>query len=172
VGEALMFGVKALVPYFLAQILIGLGTVLAVGILIALGSAINQGIAVLLGMIAVVAMIYVWVKVSLLAPVIAIDKVVNPIAALSRSWQLTKGNSLRITLFFVLLVIAAMVISLVLGLVFGVFSLIGDHAFLIISAIGNGLVNMAVVVVMLAVLAAIHRQLSGKSNGTISQTFE
>ena len=37
----------------------------------------------------------------------------NPIAALGRSWRLTKGNSLMLFLFYVLLVLAILVVSFV-----------------------------------------------------------
>ena len=55
-------------------------------------------------------LIYVLVKLSLSLPVIAIDKVHNPFTALARSWRLTKGNSFRLFLFYLLLFIVYLVI--------------------------------------------------------------
>ncbi|MGB3796394.1 MAG: hypothetical protein WA957_08820 [Alteraurantiacibacter sp.] len=172
VGEALIFGAKALLPYVLAQILIGMAMVLPVILLIALGAAINAALAVVLAFVGIVLMIYIWVKFSLLSPVLAIDQVMNPIKALARSWRLTKGNSLRLFALYVLLVVAVMVLSLVAGLVFALFAVLGETIGLLVAAIGGGLISMAFTTIMLAVLAAAHRQLSGGSAQSARETFE
>lgn len=172
VGEALGFGLKALVPYIVAQILLGMIMVAVPLLLVALGVAISTGLAALLGMVGLVLVIYLWIKFSLLSPVIAIEKVMNPAAALARSWRLTKGNSLRIFAFFGLLVLAAIVLSAVAGMVFALFLLLGEEIGLFASAIGNGIVSMAFTTVMLAVLVTIHRQLSGKPVEGVRRTFE
>ncbi len=172
VGEALAFGGKALIPYIVAQILLGLAVILTPILLIALGAAINPGIAALLGIVGVVLMIYIWVKFSLLSPVIAIERVMNPIKALARSWRLTKGNSLRLFALYVLLIVALLVLSLVAGLVFALFGVLGETVGLLATAIGGGLISMAFTTIMLAVLAAAHRQLGGGSAEAARRTFE
>lgn len=172
VGEALGFGAKALLPYIVAQLLQGLALVLAPLLLIFLGAAINPAIAALLGMIGVIVAIYLWVKFSLLSPVIAIDRIMNPVAALRRSWQLTKGNSLRLFALYALLIVAVLVLSLVAGMVFALFSVLGETIGLFATAIGGGLISMAFTTVMLAVLAAVHRQLSGGTVERTRETFE
>ncbi len=172
VGQALGFGLKALVPYIIAQILLGLIMLGVPILLIGLGAAINPGLAALLSIVSLVLLAYIWIKFSLLSPVIAIDKVMNPIAALAQSWRLTKGNSLRIFAFFMLLIVSVLVLSLIAGMVFTLFSLLGDEIGFFASAVGNGLVSMAFTTVMLAVLVAIHRQMSGKSVDGVRETFE
>lgn len=172
VGEALAFGGKALIPYIVAQILLGLAVILTPILLIALGAAINPGIAALLGIVGIVLMIYIWVKFSLLSPVIAIERVMNPIKALARSWRLTKGNSLRLFALYVLLIVALLVLSLVAGLVFALFGALGETVGLLATAIGGGLISMAFTTIMLAVLAAAHRQLGGGSAEAARRTFE
>ena len=172
VGEALAFGGKALIPYIVAQILLGLAVILTPILLIALGAAINPGIAALLGIVGIVLMIYIWVKFSLLSPVIAIERVMNPIKALARSWRLTKGNSLRLFALYVLLIVALLVLSLVAGLVFALFGVLGETVGLLATAIGGGLISMAFTTIMLAVLAAAHRQLGGGSAEAARRTFE
>src|SRR5690606_3205674 len=128
---------------------------------------------VLLGIVAFVAILYLMTKFSLVSPVIAIDRMLNPVAVLQRSWQLTKGNSVRLFLFYVLLVIVAIVISIVIGLVAALLgALAGASGALIVSGVFNALVNMAFVIVFLAILAAVHRQLSGPSAESVSETFE
>ncbi len=172
VGEALAFGAKALIPYLLAQLLMGFVMVLTLVLLVALGAAISVGVAVLLGFVGFALAMYFWVKFSLLSPVIAIERVMNPIKALARSWRLTKGNSLRLFALYVLLVIAVFVLSLVSGLVFALFAVLGETIGLFAAAIGGGIISMAFTTIMLAVLAAAHSQLSGGGAGRARETFE
>ena len=172
VGEALGFGVKALVPYLLAQILLGMAMVLIPVLLIALGAAVNEGVGVLLGMIGLVVAVYVWIKFSLLSPVIAIEKTMNPVKALARSWQLTKGNSFRLLAFYILLILAAGILSTIASMLLSLFAVLGDEIGLFATAIGGGLVSLAFTTIMLAVLAAVHRQLSGRGGEGVGQTFD
>ena len=121
----------------------------------------------------VVALIYIAVKLSLVAPVIGIDKVYNPFTAIVRSWRLTKGNSLRLFAFFLLLVIALLVVSLVLGLIVAlVFGLAGPEVAAIGAGLFNAILNAVYVVIMLGVLAAVHRQLAGPDTEAVTETFE
>jgi len=172
VGEALGFGVKALVPYLVAQILMGFIMVSAPILLTALGAFVSLGLATMLAFIGIGVMVYIWIKFSLLSPVIGIEKVMNPITALSRSWHLTKGNSVRLLAFYILLVIAAMVIWLVIGLLLSLFAVLGEQIGLFAMAIGSGLMSMGFTTVLLMVLAAVHRQLSGKDIENVGKTFE
>jgi hypothetical protein len=97
----------------------------------------------------------------------------NPVTALSRSWALTKGNSLRLFLFYCLLFVALIVIAIVLGIVLGIIGAIaGDGAALMISGLSNAIINLIGLTIFLAVLAAAHRQLSGASTGNVVETFE
>ena len=138
-GEALMTGVRYLPTYIAAQLLQGLLIALLIMIPIAIGAASGVvAIGVLLGLVAVIGAVYLFVKFSLSSPVIAIEQTYNPIAALSRSWALTKGNSLRIFGFFVLLFIALVIISGLVSVLFGlVFALLGGEA----AMIGNGFIS-------------------------------
>lgn len=174
VGEALRTGLRSIPSYLAAQILSALAVGLAVGIPLGIVAAAGSPVAVVLvGFALVLVGAYLFVKFSLIAPVIAIDGVRNPITALKQSWRLTKGNSFRIVAFMLLLfftigIIAALV-SGILGLVF---SALGGQ----IADIGNGLVSAAVNtligVIFLVVIAAVHRQLAGQSPEGLAQTFE
>lgn len=174
VGEALRIGLTSIPSYLAAQILSALAVGLAVGIPLGIVAAAGSAIAtVLIGFALVLVAAYLFVKFSLIAPVIAIDGVRNPISALSQSWRLTKGNSFRIAafvllLFFTIGIIAALV-SGILGLVL---SALGSQ----IADIGTGLVSAAVNtfigVIFLVVIAAVHRQLSGQTPEGLAQTFE
>ncbi|MET4132786.1 hypothetical protein ABIE62_001922 [Porphyrobacter sp. MBR-155] len=195
VREALMTGVGSLPSYFGAQVLSGIALVLAITLPLALFFAMTaligfvtlplpevlSQIAAVVGIITsvlfviVLAMIglYVFIKFALIAPVIAIDGIRNPITALGRSWRLTKGNSLRIAAFLVLLFVTIGIIAaLVTGILGLVLSALGSQ----LASIGNGVVSAAVnsglSVIFLVVIAAIHRQLAGQSPEGLAATFE
>lgn len=173
VGEALSIGAKGLLSYLAAQILLSLLLMIVVFIPIAIGAAGSIGIAVIVGIVALVAAIYLFTKFSLVAPVIVIDRILNPLTAMGRSWRLTKGNSLRLFLFYFLLIVAIVVVGIVISIIVGlIFALAGPEA----AMIGNGLVaallNAAYITLFLAALAAAHRQLAGERPETVSETFE
>jgi len=174
VGAAITTGITGLIPAVVTYILYVLGLSLVFGALIGLAAA--AGITWLAGIIVVLAIpvvFYVSIKVSLAAPIIAIDKLYNPFAVLARSWRLTKGNSFRLLAFFILLLIVYMVISAVVGVVMmGLIAVAGDGAGRIIQGVIGGGLGAVATIVMVAVLASIHRQLSGPSTAAISETFE
>lgn len=174
VGEALKRALGAAPSYFVSQVLSALLVSVALGVPLGVLIAVAPGPAVAIGGIAAaVGAVYLFVKFSLLAPVVAIEGVRNPITALRRSWQLTKGNSFRIFIFVLLLVIAigivSVLVTLVLGLVFALFDQgIADIGNAVVAAI----VNTVLGVVFVLVLAAVHQQLAGPSGDQLAATFE
>lgn len=165
VGEALKRGAKGFPSYFVAQML----AVLALGLVGGLLAVISP----LLIILAIPVFFYVMIKFSLIGPVIGIEQMLNPIAALKRSWQLTKGNSLRIFAFYVLLFVVLFVVSILVTLITGVvFAAAGGQ----IELIGNGfvgsLVNAVMTIIFLAALAGIHAQLAGPNTESLEETFE
>lgn len=174
VGEALGIGLKSIPTYLAAQILSALAVGLAVGIPLGIVAAAGSPIAVaLVGFVLVLVGVYLFVKFSLIAPVIAIDGVRNPITALRQSWRLTKGNSFRIVAFMLLLFFTIGIIAALVSGIFGlIFSALGSQ----IADIGTGLVsavvNTFIGVIFLVVIAAVHRQLSGQSPEGLAKTFE
>lgn len=174
VGEALKTGIAGLLPAIGTYILLVLGLSLVLGLLVggAMASGIG-GVAFVAWIVAIVASVYICVKVSLAGPVIAIDKVFNPVTVLTRSWRLTKGNSVRLFLFYLLLVIVYIVVAAVLGAVIGAVTLaMGASAAQTANGIISGLLSAVFTVIFVAVFAAVHRQLSGPSAAAVSQTFE
>ncbi|MEL7736769.1 hypothetical protein AAG614_00150 [Citromicrobium bathyomarinum] len=174
VGQAITVGAIGFLTSIAATIILYIGVGVIGGVLmgIAIASKITA-LAVILGLLLFVAFIYLMVKFSLLAPVIAIDKVYTPLTALLRSWRLTKGNSVRLFFFYLLLFIALVVVSGVIGMiVMLVFGLMGEEVMLIGSGLINSAVNAVVIVLMLGVLAAVHRQLAGPSAESMGETFE
>lgn len=162
VGQAIQMGVRSILSYLAASILLGLAVgfiVLVIGLVIALtGIAALQIIAVGLT-IAIIC--YMATKFSMSAPVIAIDGTLNPLDALGNSWTLTKGNSFRLFGFYALLMLAYVVISALLSMIFAlIFALGGAETQVFGQAITGSLMNAAAAILFACVLAAVHAQLS------------
>jgi len=67
----------------------------------------------------IVAMLWVAARLSIIGPVMAAQRTVNPITGLAQSWSLTKASQWTLVGFFVLVAIASTVALLVLVLVLG-----------------------------------------------------
>ena len=162
VAEAMRVGVRSVASYVVATILMGFAIGLAAVLIVAPGALTGMAVLSVIGIIVLVAAIfYLFTKFSMVSPVIGIDGVLNPIEALSRSWKLTKGNSLRIFFFYVLLMVAYFVISTVVSLVFSlVFALGGAEAQTFGNAFSASLMQAVFAVVFIGVLAAVHAQLT------------
>jgi len=180
VGEALKLAIRTVPTVIGAAIVFFAGYLAAILVLAMIGAGLAQisGVAALAAF-AVIAMIvvvvYAMVKVSLLLPVVVIEQQFNPVAALVRSWRLTRGNSGRLFLFYLLLSVVYFVILMVVTMVFMALAIAlagqGKVAMLI-GGVGSGIVGAGASVVLTAVLAAIHRQLAGPSTEAVSATFD
>lgn len=174
VGEALVAGVKSSPAYLIAQLLSAFIIALIVGVPLGVLTAVGSPIVTLLaGALLVLFAIYAFMKFSLLAPVIAIEGERNPLRALTRSWRLTKGNSIRIALFLLLLFFTIGIIAaLVSGLLGVVFAALGSEIALVGNGVVSAAVNSGIGVIFLVVIASIHRQLAGLSPEGLAATFE
>ncbi len=172
VGEALRIGAGLLLPYLGAQLLVSCLFGLLLLLPFATAASGGVGAALLVGLVALIALVYLFTKFLLVSPVVAVDRVRNPLAALGRSWRLSKGNSLRLFLFVALLAVAFIVVAGVASMIAGLlFALAGAEVALVGDAIVSALVNALFTVLFVAVLAAIHRQLAGPAAETVSETF-
>lgn len=174
VGEALRTGLASTPSYLAAQFVTIIGAALAIGIPLGVISALGgAAAAILAAAAAVILIVYVMVKLALAAPVIAIEGTRNPFTALGRSWQLTKGNSLRIVLFFaLLLLVIGIIATLVSGVLTLVLAALGNTAATIGGGIVNALVNTLLTVVFLVVTVSIYRQLAGASPERAAALFD
>ncbi|GMM93475.1 glycerophosphoryl diester phosphodiesterase membrane domain-containing protein [Qipengyuania sp. MTN3-11] len=170
VGQAIARGGKYLLPQIAAQLIIAAIMIGLMLLALAIGLAVSRAVASLLVIAFLPAMLYLVVKFSLAAPVIAIERTANPVAALRRSWRLTKGNSLRLLAFYLLLLVALVVLSMVLSLILGLaMALLGESAALIGSAVAMSLLNTLFALIAYAILASVHRQLS-RSGASVPRT--
>lgn len=173
VGEALQKGLRGTPSYLATQIIVVLAAAVIVGVPLGIAFAISPIFGALLILPVAIALIYVTVKLTLVPAVIGTEGELNPIAAMKRAWALTKGNSLRI--FFFLLVLF-LVIGLISVVVTGTLTVVLAMAGGTVANIGIGFVSSLMTAAMggifLVVLAAIHRQLSGHGTPTATETFE
>lgn len=160
VGEAIRIGGKALLPAWLALILQSLGINFVVLLIVSLASLTGldllMSVAVLFGFGLAV---YLFVRFSLVLPIIAVDAEMNPLRALSGSWKLTRGHGARLLGFYFLLAIGVGVLLIVLMLVAGLLLSLGGP---VVEEIGLAILSAAMVTAMVTlsttVLAAVHRQ--------------
>ena len=186
VGEALKrgfadlpsaIGVSLLImlSFVLAGLVLSLVVGLIAGILVTVG---GTGLATALGFLMVVAvlllLLYLMTRFTLVLPVIVLEGERNPVRAIRRSWTLTRGNTRRIFVFFLLLFVCYMVLSLILGSVFGLAAtaLAGGTGLALTLGLFNGLIGAAVAVVFSGILVSMHQQLAGASSAEIKDTFE
>ena len=175
VGEAIRLGLGGVLSYLGAYLLIGMGLGLTGGLLIGgMAAAGVPALAVVAVVALLVVMIYIGVRMSLIAPVVAVDRVRNPIEALRRSWDLTRGNAGRILGFYVLLGLAFIVVLLVLMGLIGVLLAVvaGGEGAKIGAAVISSLLTGIMTLYFIAIMASIHRQLSGPTAEAVSATFE
>jgi len=175
VGQAIRAGFGALLPYIASQIILGMG----LGLLLLIGSgmigAAGMPALTVVGFIAMALGGAVLItRFALTAPVVAIEKWRNPLAALRRAWQLTAGNTWRVLLFFALILLAfVIVMSVVMTLSAIVLALLLPPQFAgIVSAVISSTLGAGMVLLLVACLAATHAQLAGQAPDALDRTFD
>jgi hypothetical protein len=141
-GEAIVLGAKHYVTMLVAGLLSGF--------------AIGIGLVFL-----IVPGIYLAIKFCLASTVVAAEEQLNPITALSRSWQITKGNSLRIFGFLLVIGIVGGIAALLFNMLFaGIGLVLPGSAGMIVTTLGSAISATVLAVIVLFILIGIYRQLS------------
>ena len=167
VGEAMMMALRSL-PTLIGTALIVFGCYLLASIpfalvIFALIFALGPQIGAFVGVtVAMLAMLVIVVRLSQTLPAIVIEGRHRPLAALQRSWAITRGNTLALLAFFLLLVIAYVVISLSLGAVLNMAAAAAGNGptYRLIADVLAGAIGALSSIVITAILAATHRQLA------------
>jgi Membrane domain of glycerophosphoryl diester phosphodiesterase len=149
VGDSLRYALGRMVPMIVAYILM----VLILGLsLLAL----------------IIPFFFMAVKLSMTFPALVCEKT-GPLKAISRSWQLTKGNWWRVFGTLVIVVVLMIVISLALGLVLGALLLssesMGEVAFAILSTLVGLLIGAVTYPLWAAVLTVLYYDLRVRTEG-------
>ncbi|MEO5587746.1 MAG: glycerophosphoryl diester phosphodiesterase membrane domain-containing protein [Novosphingobium sp.] len=175
VGDAIAKGAVDAAVFLLSMFGLSLlGSVVA-GLILAVAAVTGQQAVAGVAMAAVVVVLsYVFVRLILVMPVMAVEGLRNPAASLPRSWALTRGNVGRILLFMMLMVLAYVVILSMVSAVFGiaVALVLGAEGAKIVVAVVAAALGAVFTLYLSTSLAAIHRQLAGPSEADLRTTFD
>ena len=162
VGEAIGAGFTSVPSYLAVQIIFFVVIFVLAMVLIGITAAIGGVPLATVGSIvfAVIAF-YLLIKFLLAPVVIAMDDVRNPIAAMKASWQLTKGNSLRLFFFMAMIIIVYLIVAYLVNSVFSlIFALGGPEVQLFGNAIVSSTISALFTMLLVSILAAIYVQIN------------
>lgn len=194
VGEAIGLALRCLPTTIGATVvmlvgfsLAGAGLVLVVAVLAGLtavigGTGLAVAMGVLAGMAALWIVVWLFVRLLMVSPVIVLERQMNPLAAIRRSWMITRDRAGALALFFLLIGVCLAVLSLIIlsvaGLVIGAGPMTGIAQ---LVALGSGpmiayglltnLLRAVATTVFTAVITATFDQLRADSPQSISNTF-
>jgi hypothetical protein len=175
VGEAIRLGFRFTPTAIAAQLILGIAIGAMVLLPIMLGGATKSPGFTALALLAAFGLgIWAMVRLSLVAPAVIVDRLVNPLRALERSWRLTEGNVLRLLAFYALVAIGFLVVLLVAeGVTRLLLVLVASAKTTDIVATLVGILLQAIMsVYFIAISAACHRQLAGPSVQSTVDKFE
>lgn len=175
VGTAIRSAMGGVLPYFLAQVLLGLVVGLVGGLLLTIFALFGVPALAAVGIVLAIGVaIYFAVRTSLAGPLIALEGERNPVAALKRSWALTAGSAGRIALFYGLVaiafIVAMAVISSLIGIVVALFA--SPTTAEIAGAVISATLSAVMAAYFVAIVAAVYRQLAGPGAAEIASRFD
>lgn len=148
VGGTIATAVTILPFYFIASMMSGL--MIGIGLLLL-----------------IVPGLYLLGRLGLVTPVVVAEGQRNPITAISRSFELTRGNGWAVVGLLILIAFTATIItgvfSTMVGLLF--LAVLSQDLALFLTKIIQALASAAMVSLIYAVTAAIYRQLRGSGSG-------
>ena len=178
VGIIALIGNLAITVLFLDEHGISVGEALKLSLVLfipALVAMIITNIIVGAGLILlIVPGLYLLGRLAILNAVIVGENIKNPLTAVSRTWEMTKGNGWRIFLFFaIVIVIGAIIEAIISGLLNFVFALtLSADLAVTVSAFVSAFLGAVLSVVLLALYAATYLQLKGPTTSALDRTFE
>lgn len=177
VGESLQVGLRRFVMLFLAYLLISLALMIVLVPLVlafAGGAAVSGDPVAMVGSMAVVALIVFVIAIAIAPRLLMMTPVATaenpgPIRIITRSWELTGSHYWKLLGFLILLAVAAIVISMVVGLIFGIVIALAAgppeprSTAMILITIVSALVQSVITALFVTVIARIYHQLTGGS---------
>lgn len=150
IGESFRAGISASGRLFIAGVLVFLAIVAVWAVLLVVAAVTNQALAFVVAIpAAIVATAYLGCS-WLVAPVVVVVEKMGPISALGRAWRLSGGHRWRIFGIQILLFILNLVLSLLIGGLFGglaAFGQSGQPGQFGVSSVVQTLVNLASTIV-------------------------
>ena len=174
VREAIRGGFLGVVPYLAAELIFGFGISFGGGLLLGLaGVSGSKPLAMAVMAVLMAGIFYGFVRLVLLAPVVAVERVRNPLRALVRAWTLPAGNVARLFAMLLLLgMIAVVAMVATVGIGGSLVALVGGaDAGKIAATVLEAVLDAVFAVYLVAILAAIHRQLAGAPPAVTGHIF-
>lgn len=179
-SDAVGAGMRSVAPMLGVMVLLLIGylaAALVIGILAGVLSMLGSVGPIILMLLLVPAGVYLMCRLCLIYAVIAVDRVGNPIKAISRGWGLTRGNVSTIIGVMLIFLVVTIILGGLLFLPF--FNAVNASATgavpafggMIFSFIGFFLFSIALSIVSAVLFAVIHSELSDTSNVQTSDVF-
>lgn len=176
---ALGAGLRGALPMLgvlLIYLVVGIGAGLVISLIFAgiVAGTQSPAFAVVLPLLLLIAVFYLFARLSLVLPLVAIEEVRNPITAIAKAWRLTANNSIKIALIWGLILIAVFVLygvglMVTIGLPApgNVPGPTGSIAFLIMMLV----MGLSAGLYMVTLTTALYEQLSPSSAEQTAETF-
>ena len=178
-GEALAKGFKitpsTLAVFVIFMVLYTISATLVVIPFAIIGSLAGAPGIAGLGVVPILAVvIYLAARMSMSMPVLVLENSLNPISAVMRSFKLTKARQWSILIFWLVLFLCYFVMALLLSSAIGVIAAMagGGTATALILGITNGLMGMAIGMIICGIAVAMYGQLNGPSDNEITSVFD
>ena len=185
-GDAIKLGLKAGVTFIAITVLVVIAYILVaivygiIGVVLSLAGDIGTFLSVLLF---VPVLIYLGLRISVIVPVVAVDRTFNPITAIRRTWSMTAGKVLSIlVVYLAIIAIALVLLGLPFLMMFGSAALAGatgseGAAVAAAGTIVGGfllLIPMFLLysIVTIVIIACLHAQLTDTPAEEVARTFE
>lgn len=154
VGDALKLALVFLLSGIAAQILTGLMMIAGL-------------------MLLIVPALYLAGRLSVVYAAMMAEHIKNPIQAIKRSWQLTENNGWRIFLFMFMVAVIATIIQMIIAAFLGAIAglLVSLEAAETITIVVTSFLGAIAAGLYTIMGAAVYRQITGPSTGTLRQTF-
>lgn len=134
------------------------------------GIAITYLIALVLG-------VYLMCRFMVIVPVIVVERVYNPIAAINRTWSVTSGKVLSMLVVLIAFVVLAFVVLIPFSLIMG--GMIGftdgggaGVASVILALFLSLIISFAFALLYCALIASLHAEVSDTQATEFGKTFE
>jgi hypothetical protein len=165
VGEAIRAGLGGTPTYVGAQLIFAVAIGLVGGVLIAVSALASPVVGAAVLLLVFGAALFLAFRLILVAPIVAVEGERNPVAALRRSWAMTRHNFWRIFAFVILVLVLFLVVlaivMLIVGLILAV--LTAGRTQEVIAALVSSALTSVAIVYFAGMVAAVHRQLSSRA---------
>ncbi len=170
VGEAIGDGARRAPAYFAASLMWLLPFLIAGALLLGMVSRNPEDVppATAIALILLVCVLLYFAIRMLMTSAVASAESANPVAIVKRSWELTRGNWLRLFGFFLVFLFGAIIVVAAVGSIIGIFArlVLGGVEPMTVGALVVALVSQivsaAMSVLLMLMIARIYVQLAGR----------